>query len=41
MKQMKACKTRHKQPQNGTRLNLKLTPRSKKKKTPPKIKQPD
>jgi hypothetical protein len=33
VKQTKACKTRLKKPQNGIRLNLKPTPRSKKNRT--------
>jgi hypothetical protein len=33
MKQMKACETKLKQPQNGTKLNMKPTPRNKRKKT--------
>jgi hypothetical protein len=37
MKQTKACKMKLKQPQNGTRLNMKLT--SKKKKTKEKHKK--
>jgi hypothetical protein len=39
MKQTKACKTRFKQPQNGVRLSLKPTSKSKKNKTREKHKK--
>ncbi len=41
MKQTKAHETKFKQPQNGIRLSLKLTPRNKRNKTSEKIRGED
>jgi hypothetical protein len=39
MKQMRACETRFKQPQNGAKLSPKLTPRNKRNRTREKHKK--